>query len=68
VSDEAPSDDGPDAGGIEDLAETADLDDDAVPPGVGLAVITGLVDDVSVEPAQAEGQGVVVRMSWPTSA
>jgi anti-sigma regulatory factor (Ser/Thr protein kinase) len=69
VSDEAPSEDSPDPAGFDDLAEAADLDDDAVPPGVGLAVITGLVDDVTVEHGRgAEGQGVVVRMTWPTSA
>ena len=53
---------------LEDLTETADLDD-VVPPGVGLAVIAGLVDDVSVEQVGAAGgQGVTVRMSWPTPA
>jgi anti-sigma regulatory factor (Ser/Thr protein kinase) len=67
VSDEAP-DNAPDTVGLDELTESADLEADAVPPGVGLAVITGLVDDVSVEPARAEGQGVVVRMTWPTSA
>jgi serine/threonine-protein kinase RsbW len=67
VADEAPSDDS-DAVGLEDLTETADLDD-VVPPGVGLAVIAGLVDDVSVEQSGATGgQGVTVRMSWPTPA
>lgn len=68
VADQAPSDDA-DASGLEDLAESADLELDLVPPGVGLAVISGLVDDMSVEQgAGAGGQGVVVRMSWPTSA
>lgn len=67
VADEAPSDDA-DAVGLEDLTEAADLDD-VVPPGVGLAVIAGLVDDVSVEQSGATGgQGVTVRMSWPTPA
>lgn len=69
VTDEAPaadeSDDDMDLG---DLADSADLDLDAVPPGVGLAVISGLVDDVSVEPAAAGGPGMVVRMTWPISA
>jgi anti-sigma regulatory factor (Ser/Thr protein kinase) len=68
VADEAPGDDGPDEMGLDQLAEVADIDADVVPPGVGLAVISGLVDDVSVERAGAEGQGVVVRMTWPTSA
>lgn len=72
VTDEAPSTDavdGPDLPGLDDLARSADLDLDTVPPGVGLAVITSLVDDVSVEPAdRPDGNGLVVRMSWPTSA
>lgn len=68
VSDEAPGGDGPDEVALDDFTEAADLEVDAVPPGVGLAVISGLVDDVSVEPARAEGQGIVVRMTWPTSA
>lgn len=53
-------------------AEVPDLDDlslesggrESLPPGVGLAVITGLVDDVSVTPR--EPVGTVVAMSWPT--
>lgn len=74
VTDEAPSTDavdGLDGAGLDDLARSADLDLDldTVPPGVGLAVITSLVDDVSVEPAdRPDGNGLVVRMSWPTSA
>ena len=72
VTDEAPSTDavdGLDVPGLDDLARSADLDLDTVPPGVGLAVITSLVDDVSVEPAdRPDGNGLVVRMSWPTSA
>lgn len=72
VTDEAPNNDrsdGADVTDLEELAESADLDLDAVPPGVGLAVITGLVDDVSVEPgARGDGRGLVVRMSWPTSS
>jgi serine/threonine-protein kinase RsbW len=68
VADEAPADDTADATGLEELTEAADLDD-AVPPGVGLAVIAGLVDDVSVEQRGATGgQGLTVRMSWPTPA
>jgi anti-sigma regulatory factor (Ser/Thr protein kinase) len=71
VADEAPSEDGPDSasGDLQDLAESVDADFDDVPPGVGLAVISGLVDDVSVESGRgADGRGVVVRMSWPTTA
>ena len=72
VTDEAPSTDaidGLDGSGLDDLARSVDLDLDTVPPGVGLAVITSLVDDVSVEAAQRpDGNGLVVRMSWPTPA
>jgi serine/threonine-protein kinase RsbW len=64
VTDEAPSADGEMQ--LDELTEAADLDADAVPPGVGLAVISGLVDDVSVE--QGRGGGVVVRMTWPIVA
>ena len=79
VTDEAPADATPDGtphGGplsgpaldLDDLAGRADLDLDVVPPGVGLAVISGLVDDVSVEHgAGPGGAGVAVRMTWPTS-
>ena len=69
VSDEAPNDADDGETGIADLEENADLDAEAVPPGVGLAVISGLVDDVSVEPSTtADGRGLVVRMSWPIPA
>jgi hypothetical protein len=46
-----------------------DLDAELIPEGVGIAVITGLVDDVAVRPAA--GGGTTVEMSWaggrPTS-
>ncbi len=38
--------------------------EEAVAAGVGLALLTGLVDDVSVT-AAADGAGTVVAMSWP---
>ena len=38
--------------------------DDDLPPGVDLAVIGGLVDDVTVESSPT---GSVVRMAWPIS-
>lgn len=68
VSDSAPADDPDDLGDsdLADLAASSDLDLEAVPPSVGLAVITGLVDDVVVE--RSEGDGLVVRMTWATSA
>lgn len=34
-----------------------------LPPGVGLAVISGLADDVRITPA-ADGDGTSVAMSW----
>ena len=70
VADEAPAADAADDDSqLEELAASADLDIDAVPPGVGLAVISGLVDDVSIEPVPGgDGRGMVVRMSWPVPA
>jgi anti-sigma regulatory factor (Ser/Thr protein kinase) len=62
VADEAPVVEATDTG-FGDLTDSADLDDEVVPPGVGLAVISGLVDDVSVE--SGRDGGVVVRMTWP---
>jgi serine/threonine-protein kinase RsbW len=35
---------------------------DGLPPGVGLAVISGLADDVQIS---ATSKGVTIRMSWP---
>jgi anti-sigma regulatory factor (Ser/Thr protein kinase) len=57
------SDDAP----VDTLAalEASDLSDEVVPSGVELAVIHGLVDDLSIE-SGTEG-GVVVRMSWPAA-
>ncbi len=65
VTDEAPTQiDGGEGFGL--LADVADLvDAEAVPPGVGLAVIAGLVDDVVVEPGR--DTGAVIRMTWPTA-
>lgn len=65
VADEAPTGEDAEAD-FGDLTDVADLVDDAVPPGVGLAVISGLVDDVSFE--SGRDGGLVVRMSWPISA
>ena len=66
VSDRAPLDDG----GTSDLAElaaspgggsAADGDPERLPTSVGFAVISGLVDDVVVEPSDG---GTSVRMRW----
>ena len=37
---------------------------EALPPGFGLAVISGLVEDVEVV---ADGKGTHVRMAWPST-
>ena len=70
VTDEAPQGEREDEASLADLAAAADLDSDLdrdpVIPEVGLAVINGLVEDMAIEPRH-DG-GVVVRMSWPTSA
>ena len=48
------------------VAETgrAPVDEDLVTEGVGIALLTGLVHDLSVT-ATADGTGTEVRMSWP---
>jgi len=45
-------------------AESGRVDEDALSAGVGLALLTGLVADLTVEPA-TDGKGTEVRMSWP---
>jgi anti-sigma regulatory factor (Ser/Thr protein kinase) len=40
------------------------MDEDALTAGVGLALLTGLVSDLTVEQI-GEGKGTEVRMSWP---
>ena len=40
-------------------------DDAGIPAGFGLAVISGLADDVRVS---STSSGVSVRMSWPSAA
>ena len=63
VHDQAPGSDPQDeSDALEDLAEALDLADSPLPAGVGLAVITGLVDDVDI---QAGRTGAVVTMRWP---
>jgi anti-sigma regulatory factor (Ser/Thr protein kinase) len=50
------------------LTDAADPDADALPdllpPGFGLAVISGLVEDVSVT---SDSDGTSVRMTWPAT-
>ena len=77
VADEAREGQDEGEGSLEDLAASAgvasagadgfngDPDGDRFPvvPAVRLAVISGLVEDVAVEPGR--GGGIVVTMSWP---
>lgn len=74
VSDRAPSKDSDEtANHVEPILDGLFLDGDDTPPGgisgfspgLGLAVITGLADEVSIEP---QDLGTVVRMSWPLIA
>jgi anti-sigma regulatory factor (Ser/Thr protein kinase) len=48
-----------------DLLDTHDVDDDVVDPDVALAVLSGLVDDYSVE---AGPGGTTVTLRWPLPA
>lgn len=61
VTDRAPATG--DANGTD--AATAVEANGTLPPGVGLAVITGLVDDVDVQTGATGGS---VRMAWPLRA
>jgi anti-sigma regulatory factor (Ser/Thr protein kinase) len=68
-----------DVGTIEDGAASGQVDadalsapsnedraeDDVLPPGFGLAVISGLVESVDV---QSSGDGTTVRMVWPSAS
>ncbi|WP_163508093.1 ATP-binding protein [Fodinicola acaciae] len=47
-----------------DEANGAELSEEAIAAGVGLALIAGLVDDLQVE-ANHDGPGTSVRMTWP---
>src|SRR3954468_14448301 len=73
VTDSASADDEPQASLVE-LAETSDahgelldagLDGGVLPANVGIAVITGLVDDLRVE---RRGEGLALCMTWPLGA
>jgi hypothetical protein len=72
VSDHAPTASSASAGGANGngagnapVVEVAHSDDDGViPAGFGLAVISGLADDVHVS---STSDGVSVRMSWPSA-
>ena len=66
VTDSAPSEPTSDDM-IAQLTSSADLEADVLPSGVGLAVISGLVDDFTVDPVGGDdgGGGMVVRMRWP---
>jgi anti-sigma regulatory factor (Ser/Thr protein kinase) len=63
VHDKAPSGDPQEESDpLEDLADALELAHSPLPAGVGLAVISSLVDDVHIETSQS---GAVVRMRWP---
>jgi anti-sigma regulatory factor (Ser/Thr protein kinase) len=64
VTDRAPVDESP--VDVDSLATVADLEADTLPTGVGLAVISGLVEDFSVE--HPDAGGMVVQMRWPAEA
>ncbi|WP_150243957.1 ATP-binding protein [Nocardiopsis quinghaiensis] len=72
VSDRAPAKDTEESAGAS-MLDGLFLDGDDTPPGgisgfspgLGLAVITGLADEVKIDPSD---QGTVVRMSWPLAA
>lgn len=64
VTDDAPVPAGEEAD-VGELTDAADLEGDPVPAAFGLAVISGLVDDVSVE--SGPNGGAVVRMAWPVT-
>ena len=54
-----------DQGGPADYADADEVEDaSAIPAGFGLAVISGLADDVRVS---STSSGVSVRMSWPSA-
>jgi anti-sigma regulatory factor (Ser/Thr protein kinase) len=48
-------------------AEDAEIAEDSLAAGVGLALLAGLVDDLDVRPGDG-GVGAAVRMSWPLDA
>jgi serine/threonine-protein kinase RsbW len=50
---------------VRDAAQGGDDGGTAIPAGFGLAVISGLADDVCVS---STSSGVSVRMSWPSAA
>lgn len=66
--------DGGDPSGAQDdpaalfeLGELTDIDPgDDSPPGLGLALIEGLVDEMDVRPGP-DGQGTVITMRWRTA-
>jgi serine/threonine-protein kinase RsbW len=63
VSDHAPTSTGANGHGV--TAPVQGADDAGIAAGFGLAVISGLADDVRVS---STSSGVSVRMSWPSAA
>lgn len=71
VSDRGPAETRPETDSVPDPVElVADSDTSFPAPsvavGMGLALLTGLVDDLQVVP-RWDGAGTSVRMSWPTA-
>jgi serine/threonine-protein kinase RsbW len=65
VSDQAPTSASTGANGHGVATRVQGADDAGIPAGFGLAVISGLADDVHVS---STSSGVSVRMSWPSAA
>jgi anti-sigma regulatory factor (Ser/Thr protein kinase) len=72
VTDRAPAEGAVEGDVMGAFSSVVDLEADALPAGVGLAVISGLVDDFAVGAPAADGAelstGMVVRMRWPAHA
>ncbi|OEU95491.1 ATP-binding protein [Streptomyces oceani] len=64
VGDEAPGANGALVPGARDELPEPAAEDDEAEGEMGLAVISGLVDDVEIT---ADGQGGIIRMSWPAT-
>ena len=63
VYDQSPTGDPQDSSdALEDLAEALDLPSSPLPAGVGLAVVSSLVDDVDIATGKT---GAAVTMRWP---
>jgi len=57
----------PDSGGADPEGAGAAATEEAVAVNMRLALLAGLVDEISVRPAE-DGPGTEVRMTWPTGS